>query len=131
MDSSLYKRRLDTFEFDMVVTSFSSSVSPGNELMNMFHSRSADIKGSNNLPGITNPVIDELVLAIIQAQDREQVVIAARALDRVLVNAEHLVPNWYINIHRVAYWNKFGIPDTQPLYYDPVTWLIKAWWIKD
>ena len=130
VDSSLYKRRMDTFEFDMVVNSFSSSVSPGNELMNMFHSSSAELKGSNNVPGISSPVIDALVFAIIQAKNREEVVIASRALDRVLLYGEYLVPNWYINVHRVAYWNKFGIPDTQPLYYDPISWLLKAWWIE-
>ncbi|MBL4711075.1 MAG: ABC transporter substrate-binding protein [Gammaproteobacteria bacterium] len=131
VDSSLYKRRLDTFDFDMVVTSFSSSISPGNELMNMFHSTSAEIKGSNNLPGINDSVIDDLVLQIIQAKDREQLVIASRALDRVLVQGEYIVPNWFINVHRVAYWNMFGIPDVQPLYYDPVNWLLKSWWIKN
>jgi microcin C transport system substrate-binding protein len=131
VDSSLYKRRLDTFDFDMVVNSFSSSVSPGNELMSMFHSSSAEMKGSNNLPGISSPVVDALVLDIIQAKDREEVVTASRALDRVLLYGEYLVPNWYINVHRIAYWNKFGIPETQPLYYDPINWLLKAWWIKD
>jgi len=130
VDASLYKRRIDTFEFDMVVNSFSSSVSPGNELMSMFHSDSAKIKGSNNVPGITDPVVDAMVQDIIQAKDREEVIIASRALDRVLLYGEYLVPNWYINVHRVAYWNKFGIPKTQPLYYDPITWLLKAWWIK-
>ncbi len=130
VDSSLYKRRLDTFEFDMVVNSFASSVSPGNELMNMFSSSSAELKGSNNLPGISNPVIDDLVLAIIQAKNREEVVIASRALDRVLLYGEYLVPNWYINVHRIAYWDKFGVPETQPLYYDPTSWLLKAWWIE-
>jgi microcin C transport system substrate-binding protein len=130
VDSSLYKRRLDTFEFDMVVNSFPSSVSPGNELMNMFHSSSVDLKGSRNLPGINHPVIGALVLDIIQAKDREQVVIASRALDRVLLYGEYLVPNWYISVHRIAYWDKFGIPERQPLYYDPVTWLLKAWWKK-
>ena len=131
VDSSLYKRRLDTFEFDMVVTSFSSSVSPGNELMNMFHSTSAELNGSNNLPGISSAVVDALVLNIVQAKDREEVVIASRALDRVLLYGEYLVPNWYINVHRVAYWDKFGVPETQPLYYEPISWLLKAWWIKD
>ena len=131
VDSSLYKRRLDTFDFDMVVNSFSSSVSPGNELMSMFHSDSAELKGSNNLPGISNPVIDALVQEIIQAEDREEVVTASRALDRVLLYGEYLVPNWYINVHRIAYWNKFGVPEKQPLYYDPITWLLKAWWIKE
>jgi microcin C transport system substrate-binding protein len=130
VDSSLYKRRMDMFDFDMVVGSFPSSVSPGNELMNMFHSSSAEMKGSRNMPGIHNPVVDALVQDIIQAKDREQVVIASRALDRVLLYGEYLVPNWYINVHRVAYWNKFGIPKTQPLYYDPVSWMLKAWWIK-
>jgi len=131
VDSSLYKRRLDTFDFDMVVTSFSSSVSPGNELMNMFHSTSAEMKGSNNLPGISSAVVDALVLNIVQAKDREEVVTASRALDRVLLYGEYLVPNWYINVHRVAYWDKFGVPETQPLYYEPISWLLKAWWIKD
>ena len=131
VDSSLYKRRLDTFDFDMVVTSFSSSVSPGNELMNMFHSTSAELKGSNNLPGISSAVVDALVLNIVQAKDREEVVTASRALDRVLLYGEYLVPNWYINVHRVAYWDKFGVPETQPLYYEPISWLLKAWWIND
>jgi len=130
VDSSLYKRRMDTFEFDMVVNSFPSSVSPGNELMNMFYSTSATMKGSRNMPGINDPVVDALVMEIIQAKNREQVVIASRALDRVLLYGEYLVPNWYINVHRVAYWNKFGIPKTQPLYYDPVNWMLKTWWIK-
>lgn len=130
VDSSLYKRRIDTFDFDMVVHSFSSSVSPGNELMSMFHSSAADLKGSNNLPGIASPVVDALVLKIIQANDREEVVTACRALDRVLLYGEYLVPNWYINVHRIAYQNKFGIPESQPLYYDPISWMLKAWWIK-
>ena len=129
VDSSLYKKRLDSFEFDMVVNSFSSSVSPGNELMNMFDSASAEVKGSNNLPGISNPVVDALVSAIIQAEDRDEVITASRALDRVLLNGEYLVPNWYINVHRIAYWDNLAMPEGQPLYYDPTSWLLKSWWI--
>ena len=130
VDLSLYKSRLDKFDFDMVVATFASSVSPGNEMMNMFDSASADVKGSRNLPGISDPVVDALVSKIIQAKDREEVIVASRALDRVLVNGEYLVPNWYINVHRIAYWNKLGMPEQQPLYYDPTTWLLKAWWAE-
>ncbi len=130
VDSSLYKRRLDNFDFDMVVTNFPSSVSPGNELMDMFSSTSADQKGSRNLPGIKSPVVDALIQKIIHAPDRKALIIAAHALDRVLLYGNYLVPNWYINVHRVAYWNKFGLPATQPLYYDPVTWMLKTWWLK-
>ena len=131
VDSSLYKHRMDTFDFDMVVHSFPSSVSPGNEMMNMYHSSSAKIKGSNNIPGISNPVVDALVSAVIQSNDRAEVVTASRALDRALLIGEYLVPNWYIDVHRVAYWDKFGIPKTTPLYYDPITWLLKAWWVRE
>ena len=131
VDDSLYKRRLDTFEFDMVVTSFPQSVSPGNELMNMFHSQAADMNGSRNLIGIADPVVDALIEKIINAENREQLVIASHALDRVLLHGEYLVPNWYIDKHRIAYRDKFEIPDTLPLYFEPVSWLLKTWSVKE
>jgi microcin C transport system substrate-binding protein len=131
VDDSLYKRRLDTFEFDMVVTSFPQSVSPGNELMNMFHSQAADMNGSRNLIGIADPVVDALIEKIINAENRDQLVIASHALDRVLLHGEYLVPNWYIDKHRIAYRDKFEIPDTLPLYFEPVSWLLKTWSVKE
>lgn len=127
VDASLYERRVRTFDFDMVVTSFPQSASPGNELRNMFHSVSADQQGSRNLAGIKHPVIDALVDKVIEATTRQELITACRALDRVLLHQEYLVPNWYINAHRIAYFNKFNIPATLPLYYDPETWLLQSW----
>ncbi len=131
VDRSLYIRRLRSFDYDMVVGSFPASMSPGNELINMFHSQSADKKGSRNLMGVKHPVIDALVEKIILAEDRQQLVIACRALDRVLVHGNYLVPNWYINTHRIAYWNKFDRAEKLPLYYDALSWVISSWWIKE
>ena len=130
VDDSLYKRRLDQFEFDMVVTSFPQSVSPGNELMNLFHSQAAEMNGSRNLPGIADPVVDDLITKILNAYDRQQLVAAAHALDRVLLHGEYLVPNWYIDKHRIAYRDKFNMPEVLPLYYEPVSWLLKTWSAK-
>ena len=130
VDASLYQRRVDSFDFDMVVSSFPASQSPGNELFSMFHSTAADKKGSRNLPGIKDPVVDALIEKIVSSDKREDLVIATRALDRVLLFGEYMVPNWYINIHRIAYRDKFGIPDNLPLYYDPESWMIKSWWLK-
>ena len=93
----------------MVVTSFPASMSPGNELKNMFHSQSAPTKGSRNLPGINNAVVDALTNEVINADNRHQLVIAARALDRVLLFNEYLVPNWYIDKHRIAYRDIFDL----------------------
>ncbi len=131
VDDSLYKRRLDKFEFDMVVTSFPQSVSPGNELMNMFHSQAAEMEGSRNLPGIADPVVDALIERIINAENREQLVVTAHALDRVLLHGEYLVPNWYIDKHRIAYRDQFNMPETLPLYFEPVSWLLKTWSVKE
>ena len=130
VDATLYQRRIDTFDFDMVVSSFPESMSPGNELRNMFTSESANKNGSRNLAGIQDPVVDAIVDTIINAEDRAQLVTAARALDRVLLAGEYLVPNWYIDRHRIAYRDVFGIPVVVPLYYDPETWLLKTWWRK-
>ncbi len=131
VDSSLYIRRLRAFEYDMIVGSFPSSMSPGNELINEFHSSSAHKNGSRNYMGVESPVVDALVEKIISAQDRKQLVTACRALDRVLLYGYYLVPNWYINTHRIAYWDKFERPDTLPLYYNPESWMISTWWLKE
>lgn len=131
VDRSLYVRRLRSFDFDMVVGGFPASMSPGNELVNMFHSDSAQKNGSRNLMGVNDPVVDALVTKVISAQNRRQLIIACRALDRVLLHGNYLVPNWYINTHRIAYWDKFERPDTLPLYYNAMSWMISTWWIKE
>lgn len=130
VDASLYERRAKTYDFDMMVTSFPASMSPGNELRNMFSSESAETEGSRNLPGIADPVVDALIEKVINAGDRARLVVATHALDRVLLHGEYLVPNWYIDKHRIAYRDIFGIPETLPLYYEPESWLLKSWWFK-
>ena len=130
VDVSLYVKRQRTFDFDMMVSGFAQSQSPGNELFNVWHSRSANQEGSRNLAGIHDPVVDALIKELVYAPDRKRLVTAARALDRVLLWGEYLVPNWYINVHRVAYWDKFEYPATLPLYYEAESWVISSWWPK-
>ncbi|OQW93262.1 MAG: ABC transporter substrate-binding protein [Beggiatoa sp. IS2] len=131
IDAALYQRRMNTFDFDMTIHTFGQSQSPGNELMSIWHSNSAKQEGSNNLLGLQNPVVDALIEHIIYAPDRQALVTAARALDRVMLQGEYVVPNWYINKHRIAYWDKFGRPTQEPLYYVAGTlWVLQAWWRK-
>ena len=96
----------------------------------MFHSQAAEMEGSRNLPGISDPVVDALIDKIINAENRDELIIAAHALDRVLLHGEYLVPNWYIDTHRIAYRDKFNMPKTLPLYFEPVSWLLKTWSAK-
>jgi microcin C transport system substrate-binding protein len=129
VDLALYKRRLDSFDFDMIVTVFGQSQSPGNEQRGMWSSASAETKGSRNYIGIKNPVVDALVDKIIYAQSRQELLTACRALDRVLLAGHYLIPNWYLNTHRIAYWDLFKRPDKTPLYYGAHSWLW-SWWSK-
>ena len=131
VDLSLYERRMRTFDFDMMVASFSQSQSPGNELFNLWYSTSAKQEGSNNIIGISDPVVDALIKAVVYSRNRAELVAATRALDRVLLYGEYLVPNWYIDVHRVAYWDKFKYPKTSPLYYDAESWVLSSWWAKN
>jgi len=130
VDSALYQQRTDSFDFDMVVEQFGESQSPGNELISRWHSSSADQAGSNNIMGLKNPVVDALIMKLVYAPDRHHLVTAARALDRVLLHGEYLVPNWFIGVHRIAYWDRFGMPARLPLYYDADGWMLRPWWMK-
>ncbi|MGH1461751.1 MAG: extracellular solute-binding protein [Neptuniibacter sp.] len=126
VDVSQYISRLRSFDFDIVVSGFGQSNSPGNEQRNYWHSSVADIEGSRNLIGIKNPAIDYLIEQLIQAPDRNQLVLRTRALDRVLLWNHYVIPQYHINKYRVAYWDKFVMPDTRPKY----DLGFNTWWIK-
>lgn len=130
VDVSLYNRRIRTFDFDMLVSSYSQSQSPGNELYGFWHSKSVDQEGSRNLMGVKDPVVDKLIDEVVFASNRQQLITATRALDRVMLHGEYLIPNWYIAVHRLAYWDKFKYPDVLPLYFSADSWVLSTWWVK-
>ncbi len=114
IDSTEMKRREDTFDFDIVIGLFAESESPGNEQRDFWGSAAADQQGSRNILGIKNPAVDALVDKIIFAPNRDALVTACRALDRVLLWNAYVVPNWYMGKERIAYWNKFGAHNPLP-----------------
>lgn len=125
VDTAQYQKRLDGFDFDMTIANFGQSLSPGNEQRDFWSSAKADVNGSRNVIGIKNPVIDQLVDLVITAPDREQLIARTRALDRVLLWNYYVIPQWYYDAARVAYWNKFDRPATSAKY-APV--LLDSWW---
>jgi len=125
IDASQYRRRLDTFDFDMIVTSYGQSLSPGNEQRNYWGSKSADIEGGRNFMGIKNKAIDALIENVISATSRTDLITATRALDRVLQRNYYVVPNWHIPYDRLVFWNKFGRPEITPKRGNQ----FNAWWI--
>jgi microcin C transport system substrate-binding protein len=114
VDTAQYRRRLDDFDFDVIVHAWPQSLSPGNEQRDYWSSAFADRPGSQNVVGIKDPVIDELIELLIAAPDRPSLVTRVRALDRVLQWGHWVIPHWHIPYDRLAYWDKFGRPAITP-----------------
>ena len=126
IDSSQYQKRIESFDFDMVVFTFSQSLSPGNEQRNFWSSEAADTNGSRNIIGIKNNVIDLLIENLINAKDREDLITISRALDRVLLWNYYVIPQWHISAYRVLYWDMFDQPKQKPKY----SLGFDTWWVN-
>jgi len=127
-DYALIQRRMQEFNFEMTSINFGPFTSPGNELFDMFGSAAADQNGSSNIWGLKDPAVDKLVEAVVGATTWKDLIAASRALDRVLLHKHITVPHWYSPTHRVAYRNRFGIPQVVPLYYQADGYVISTWW---
>ena len=126
IDSSQYQKRIESFDFDMVVFTFSQSLSPGNEQRNFWSSGAADTNGSRNIIGIKNNVIDLLIENLINAKDREDLITISRALDRVLLWNYYVIPQWHISAYRALYWDMFDQPKQKPKY----SLGFDTWWVN-
>ena len=130
VDSAQYENRLRQWDFDIIVASWGESLSPGNEQRGFWSSQAADIPGSRNVIGIKNPAVDTLIERVIFAKDRDELVAATKALDRVLLWNFYVVPQWTYGKQRTARWDRFGHPQNMPKYGAaafPTIW----WWDAD
>jgi microcin C transport system substrate-binding protein len=125
VDTAQYQNRMDSFDFDMAITTWGQSLSPGNEQRDFWSTDAANTNGSRNLAGIEDPVIDELIDLVISAPDRQSLIDRTRALDRVLLWGHYVIPQWHISSYRVAYWDKFATPKIRPKY----SLGLNSWWI--
>jgi microcin C transport system substrate-binding protein len=126
VDAAQYTNRLRSFDFDITTTVWPESLSPGNEQRDFWGSAAADRPGSRNVLGIKDPAIDALIDRVIFAKDRPELVAATRALDRVLLAHNYVVPQWSPRVLRTVRWNRFGKPDRMPDYGSPAFPAI--WW---
>jgi microcin C transport system substrate-binding protein len=125
VDPVQYRKRVDEFDFDITMQRFNFSTTPGDSLRNFFSSSSAKTNGSYNLAGMADPVLDALIEKIIAAETRSALVIACRALDRVIRAGRYWIPHWYLAAHRIAYWDVFGFPPKKPGFSRGVP---ETWW---
>ncbi len=125
VDGVQYTERLKKFDFDVTVSRFTMALYPDEGILNFFHSDSAKLEGSNNLAGIADPVLDEILLKLVRTRSWEDFVTITKVVDRILRAGHFWVPHWHKNSHWLAYWDLFGRPDIVPPFDPSVT---DTWW---
>jgi microcin C transport system substrate-binding protein len=130
VDEAQYENRLRNWDFDIITNTWGESLSPGNEQRSFWGSQAAYQSGSQNVVGIKNSAVDAMIEQVIFAKSRADLVAATKALDRVLLWNDYVVPQWTYGKQRSARWDRFGRPDTMPEYGRsafPMIW----WWDAD
>ncbi|MET3632886.1 microcin C transport system substrate-binding protein [Burkholderia sp. 572] len=130
LDSALYQRRLDNFQYDMTTFIYSPVTIPGAELARRFGSAAASQVGSENYPGVKSKAVDALIRAALAADTLDDLETATHALDRVLINLYILVPHYYLPNARIAYKASYGHPAIVPDSYQYEDWIISYWYRK-
>ncbi|ORE92026.1 ABC transporter substrate-binding protein [Stappia sp. 22II-S9-Z10] len=126
VDATQYQLRSVNFDFDILTQRFAFAPTPYDTIRQYFSSEAAATEGSYNLAGIADPVVDAMLAAMLAASTRDEMLAAARAMDRVMRVGHYWIPQWYKGSHTVAYWEAdFGIPETKPRYELPVA---ETWW---
>ncbi|MNM56347.1 Bacterial extracellular solute-binding protein, family 5 [compost metagenome] len=124
VDSAQYVNRLMARDYDMIVTGYPVTLSPGAELYNYFGSAAAHDPGSNNLMVLQDPAVDRLIDGLVRADTQADMLHHAHALDRVLQWNYYWIPNYYPPGSSTAWWNRFGLPKVQAAYDEG----LDTWW---
>lgn len=126
VDSAQYQSRLNDYDFDMIQATWPASLSPGNEQIFRWESRMAATPGTFNWAGVANPAADAMISAMLAAKDRADFVSATRALDRVLISGDYVIPLFHLPKQWIAHWSHLDYPRRTPL----VGYNIDLWWEK-
>lgn len=126
VDSAQYQRRLQVFDYDMILTTWHVSLSPGNEQSFRWSVDSAKRDGSFNFAGASDPAIDLLIGEILAADTRDDFVAAVRAFDRVLLAGHYVIPLFFLPEQWVARWAEVSRPEKSSLY----GYRLDTWWRK-
>lgn len=125
VDDAQYQKRKQSFDYDVLISAFSGTLSPGAEQINRWGSAAKDRPGSFNYAGVADPAVDALIAKMVAARSREDFVSSVRAYDRMLISGFYVVPLYYVPEQWMARWSNVHHPDVTPLtgYYLPAFWI--------
>ncbi|MEP2802272.1 MAG: extracellular solute-binding protein [Alphaproteobacteria bacterium] len=129
VDSSQWVNRVRSRDFDFIYSGWAQSLSPGNEQLEYFGSAAADQESARNWAGVKDVAVDALIQRIIFAKDRDELIAATKAMDRVLLANHYIIPGWTLLKTRTARWDRFSHPEVLPAYNEPAFPTI--WWYNE
>ncbi|MBN9055105.1 MAG: ABC transporter substrate-binding protein [Rhizobiales bacterium] len=124
VDDSQYQSRTQTFDYDVIVKAFPSSLSPGRDQISYWSSTMRDRPGSSNFAGIADPDVDRILEAILTARTAEDFRSAVRLHDRMLLSGYYVVPLYHLGEQWVAHSKHIARPQAVPLY----GFQFPTWW---
>ncbi|MBC5783530.1 ABC transporter substrate-binding protein [Ramlibacter sp. USB13] len=131
VDFALYQERLQKKQFEIISLNVQGTHTPGQEYVDLFGSKSADIEDSGNYTGIKSPAVDAILAKMTGAHTKAEFLPACRALERVIMHSHLLIPQWSASTHRIAYnaWRLQPTPSMPP-YSQGEGWAIDTWWSR-
>jgi microcin C transport system substrate-binding protein len=130
-DPAVQRQKLGAFDFDYAAVGFRESRNPANELWRTFNSRAADTPGSENLSGLKDPVIDDLIRRLRDARTQEEQIALGRSLDRVLMHSHAILPWRYLVNHYLMFNRRLQRPAVTPTHFSANEWALGTWWDED
>ena len=124
VDDSQYQSRSQTFDYDVIMKAFLSSLSPGLEQVRRWGSQARDTEGSESFAGVADPDIDRVMTAILTARTAEDFRSAVRLQDRLLLSGNYVVPLYHLGEQWIARHKHIGRPQVTPLW----GFQLPAWW---
>ena len=124
VDDSQYQSRSQTFDYDVIMKAFLSSLSPGLEQVRRWGTQTRDVEGSENFAGVADPDIDRVMAAMLAARSREDFRSAVRLQDRMLLSGNYIVPLYHLGEQWIARNRHIGRPEATPLW----GFQLPAWW---
>jgi peptide/nickel transport system substrate-binding protein len=126
VEDAQYQQRRQVWDYDMILATYSASLSPGIEQLNRWGSGSRDVTGTFNYAGVAEPAIDAMIAAMGRAQTREDFVDAVRALDRLLISGQYMIPLHHLGEQWLASWDRVEYPQKTALF----GYQLPTWWAK-
>ena len=124
VDSAQYLQRQQTYDYDVILQSYYSSLSPGAEQIGRWGSASRDLDGTYNFAGVAEPAVDAMIDALLNARSQKDFITAVRAFDRVLLSGAYVVPLYHQPKQWVARWAHIRHPEVTPVY----GYQLQTWW---